>query len=59
MVAHGWWFPEQDGTAPHLHGIWDVNVNQLIPNGYQGKAGFGAPVKNMLCKIYKEQRGDG
>ena len=59
MVAHGWWFPEQDGTVPHLYGIWDVNVNQLIPNGYQGKAGFGAPVKNMLCKIYKEQRGDG
>jgi hypothetical protein len=54
MVAHGWWFPEQDGTLPHLYGIWDVNVNQLIPTGYQGKAGFGAPVKNMLCKIYKE-----
>jgi anaerobic selenocysteine-containing dehydrogenase len=54
MVAHGWWFPEQEGTVPHLYGIWDVNVNQLIPTGYQGKAGFGAPVKSMLCKIYKE-----
>jgi anaerobic selenocysteine-containing dehydrogenase len=53
MVAHGWWFPEQEGTLPHLFGIWDVNVNQLIPTGYQGKAGFGAPVKNMLCRIYK------
>jgi anaerobic selenocysteine-containing dehydrogenase len=53
MVPHGWWFPEQEGKSPHLYGIWEVNVNQLIPIGHQGKAGFGAPLKSMLCKIYK------
>ena len=53
MVPHGWWFPEQEGKLPHLYGVWEVNVNHLIPTGYQGKAGFGAPLKSMLCKIYK------
>jgi anaerobic selenocysteine-containing dehydrogenase len=53
MVPHGWWFPEQEGKSPHLYGIWEVNVNQLIPTGHQGEAGFGAPIKSMLCKIYK------
>ena len=52
MAPHGWWYPEQEGKAPHLYGIWDVNVNQLIPMGCQGKSGFGgAPLKTMLCRI--------
>ena len=53
MAPHGWWYPEKEGAAPHLYGIWDINVNQLIPMGHQGKSGFGgAPLKTMLCKIY-------
>ena len=52
MAPHGWWYPEQEGRAPHLYGVWDVNVNQLIPMGCQGKSGFGgAPLKTMLCRI--------
>jgi anaerobic selenocysteine-containing dehydrogenase len=53
MAAHGWWFPEKPQPAPSLSGVWDSNINQLIPMGYQGKDGLGAPIKHMLCKVYK------
>ena len=53
MAEHGWWFPEKEGAEPSLFGVWDVNVNQLIPMGYEGKGGLGAPIKSMLCKVYK------
>lgn len=52
MAEHGWWFPEKDGAEPSLFGVWDVNVNQLIPMSHEGKAGLGAPIKSMLCKVY-------
>lgn len=53
MAPHGWWYPEKEGKDPYLYGVWDINVNQLIPMGCQGKSGFGgAPLKTMLCKIY-------
>ena len=52
MAPHGWWYPEKEGED-HLYGVWDINVNQLIPMGCQGTSGFGgAPLKTMLCKIY-------
>lgn len=53
MVEHGWWFPESEGAEPTLFDVWKSNVNQLIPMGYQGKDGLGAPIKHMLCKVYK------
>ncbi len=53
MVPHGWWFPEEDGAEPSLFGAWKSNINQLIPMGSQGKDGLGAPLKNLLCKVYK------
>ena len=53
-ALHGWWLPETDGTAPNFYGVWDLNVNQLIPMGKQSTSGFGgAPNKTMLCRIYK------
>jgi anaerobic selenocysteine-containing dehydrogenase len=55
MVPHGWWFPEREGSDPSLYGVWEVNVNQLIPMGYNGAAGYGSPIKTMLCKIYKAE----
>ena len=52
-ALHGWWLPETEGKAPHFYGIWDLNVNQLIPMGPQSASGFGgAPTKTMLCRIY-------
>lgn len=53
MAAHGWWFPERDGAEPSLHGAFRSNANNLIPMGYQGKDGQGAPIKHGLCKVYK------
>ena len=53
MAAHGWWFPEEPAAEPSLFGVWKSNINQLIPMGYQGKDGLGAPIKHMLCKVYK------
>jgi len=53
MTTHGWWFPEELGEEPSLFGVWKSNVNQLIPMGYQGEDGLGAPIKHLLCKIYK------
>jgi len=58
MTAHGWWFPEEPGPEPSLFGVWKSNINQLIPMGYQGQDGLGAPIKHMLCKVYKV-RGEG
>ena len=53
MVTHGWWFPERPGPEPSLFGVWEVNVNQLIPMGHTGKSGYGCPLKSILCKVYK------
>ncbi|QTA93491.1 molybdopterin-dependent oxidoreductase [Desulfonema magnum] len=53
MAAHGWWFPEKSGKEPSLYGVWESNINQLLPMGHQGKDGQGAPLKHSLCKIYK------
>jgi anaerobic selenocysteine-containing dehydrogenase len=59
MAPHGWWFPEKPGAEPILHGVWESNINQLIPMNAQGKDGLGAPVKHLLCKIYKvDARGE-
>jgi anaerobic selenocysteine-containing dehydrogenase len=53
MATHGWWFPEKPGAEPSLFGAWESNVNQLIPMGFQGKDGLGAPIKHLLCRVYK------
>ena len=50
-AQHAWWFPEEDGNAPHNYGVYRSNINNLIPNFHVGKLGFGAPFKCMLCNI--------
>jgi anaerobic selenocysteine-containing dehydrogenase len=49
---HGWWFPEKEAADPSLFGLWDVNINKLIPWS-AGRSGFGGNYKSLLCKIYK------
>ncbi|MCI9129175.1 MAG: molybdopterin-dependent oxidoreductase [Eggerthellaceae bacterium] len=51
-ATHGWWFPEQEGAEPNLYGVWKSNINTMVPNLDNGKIGFGAPFKNVLCKVY-------
>jgi anaerobic selenocysteine-containing dehydrogenase len=58
MAAHGWWFPEKPPQEPSLFGVWESNINQLIPMGAQGKDGLGAPIKHLLCKIYRVSEED-
>ena len=53
MAAHGWWFPEKEPAEPSLFGVWESNINQLIPMGHQGKDGMGAPIKHSMCRIFK------
>jgi anaerobic selenocysteine-containing dehydrogenase len=54
---HAWWFPEKGGAEPSLFGVWDVNVNQLVPP-LPGRSGLGSNVKSLLCKIYKVAEGE-
>jgi anaerobic selenocysteine-containing dehydrogenase len=53
MTAHAWWFPEKPAEEPSLYGLWESNINQLMPMGAQGKDGLGTPTKHLLCKVYK------
>jgi anaerobic selenocysteine-containing dehydrogenase len=53
MATHGWWFPEKPAQEPHLFGVMESNINQLIPMGFNGKDGLGAPIKHLLCRLYK------
>lgn len=51
---HGWWFPEEEGSEPHLYGVWRSNINNLMPvHGYNGSFGFGAPYKCLICEVTK------
>lgn len=52
-AQHGWWYPEQDAEAPHLFGVWQSNVNSLMPHKEIGKIGFGSNYKSTLCEIIK------
>jgi anaerobic selenocysteine-containing dehydrogenase len=53
MAEYGWWFPETEGAEPALFDVWKSNINQLMPMGYHGKDGLGAPIKQSLCKVYR------
>jgi anaerobic selenocysteine-containing dehydrogenase len=52
---HGWWFPEKQGPAPSLYGVWESNINLLLPTGWTGKSGLGYPFKSQMCKVYKSE----
>lgn len=54
-ATHGWWYPEKNGEEPNLYGVWESNINTLIPHKHIGKLGFGAPFKSILCKVYKAE----
>lgn len=52
-AQHGWWFPEKEAEEPSLYGVWESNINTLVPHKHIGKLGFGAPLKSVICKAYK------
>lgn len=50
---HGWWFPEEDGDAPNLYGVFKSNFNLLVPHFNVGNLGFGCPAKGIMANIRK------
>lgn len=51
-AEHGWWFPEKEGAEPTLYGVFDSNINNLVPQCENDDTGFGAPYANQLCQVY-------
>ena len=35
----------------NLNGVWQSNVNCLLPAGYNSKLGYGAPFKCNMCGV--------
>jgi anaerobic selenocysteine-containing dehydrogenase len=52
-AEHGWWFPEREAAEPSLFGVFESNINNLTSQCQNGPAGYGAPNKGLLCRIYK------
>jgi len=53
-TMHGWWLPELDGREPNLFGVWDYQINKIIPGPQCSKSGFGGgQYKTTLCTLRK------
>lgn len=54
-AQHGWWFPEEPGEEPWLHGVWESNINVVIDDEPEhcNKMNGGWPLRTALCKVYK------
>lgn len=54
-AQHGWWFPEDDGSEPSLHGVWKSNINVLTDDEPDvcNRISGGWPLRGLLCKVYK------
>ncbi|MDW7711438.1 MAG: molybdopterin-dependent oxidoreductase [Deferrisomatales bacterium] len=58
-VQHGWWFPEEEGAEPSLHGVWKSNCNVLTDDDPEvcNPISGGWPLRGLLCKVYKADEG--
>ena len=53
-TMHGWWLPELPGKAPDLFGVWDYQINKIIPGPQCSQSGFGGgQYKTTLCTLTK------
>ncbi|MCC6473637.1 MAG: molybdopterin-dependent oxidoreductase [Burkholderiales bacterium] len=53
-TMHGWWMPEREGKAPDLFGVWDYQINKIIPGPQSSTSGFGGgQYKTTLCTLTK------
>lgn len=49
---HGWWFPERASEEESgLFGVFESQINNLIPQFDSGPTTYGAPYKNQLCRV--------
>ncbi len=52
-AEYGWWYPEEPGEEPSLHGVWEANINVITdddPENCDPMSG-GWPVRTALCRI--------
>lgn len=54
-AQHGWWFPEEPGEEPWLHGVWESNINVVTSDEPEhcNKMNGGWPLRTALCRVYK------
>ncbi|MEM3697207.1 MAG: molybdopterin-dependent oxidoreductase [Candidatus Bathyarchaeia archaeon] len=56
-AEHGWWFPEEPGAEPSLHGLWKSNINVLIHNAQEVLDPISGAWPHMcLCRVYKASK---
>jgi anaerobic selenocysteine-containing dehydrogenase len=54
QTLHGWWMPEMTGKEPDLFGVWDYQINKIIPGPQASTSGFGGgQYKTTLVKLSK------
>ena len=56
-ASHGWWFPEEPGEEPSLHGLWRSNINAVVddkPSMCDPLSGAWS-MREQLCKVYKAE----
>jgi len=51
-AQHNWWFPEDKGAEPSLHGVWKSNINVLTDWEEADEAMSCNPLRSLLCKVY-------
>lgn len=54
MPEHGWWFPEEPGEEPFLHGLWTSNANLLTDDSLDNCDPLcgGWTNRGLLCRVY-------
>lgn len=57
QVVHAdgyWWFPEQPGADPCLFGVWDSNINSILPDDLEHSDYAGDNnLRGLLCRVYR------
>ncbi len=51
-----WWFPEKPEAEPSLFGVWESNIDAIVPDapGFSDYAG-NSYFRGLLCRVYKSE----
>jgi thiosulfate reductase/polysulfide reductase chain A len=57
-AEHGWWYPDDPGEEPSLHGLWRSNINAVVDDNLEDccdpRSGAWM-MRELLCKVYKAE----
>lgn len=56
-AEHGWWYPDDPGKEPSLHGLWRSNINAVVdddPDDCCDPRSGAWTMREQLCKVYKD-----